>query len=136
MSAMIIAGLQLLIVIVARKVSLMKSMLTLPLLLLLLLLLVPNMIVMAEIVMMLIRVMMMTTMVLADAGHGRLDTFSADAYAQLFMVVAETMMTGRKRSSRKRRMVLVSTRAGAKCSASSGSVLVDLTATTTSWHRA
>ena len=118
MSAMIIAGLQLLIVIVARKVSLMKSMLTLPLLLLL----VPNMIVMAEIVMMLIRVMMMT-MVLADAGHGRLDTFSADAYAQLFMVVSETMMTG-------------STRAGAKCSASSGSVLVDLTATTTSWHRA
>ena len=117
---MIIAGLQLLIVIVARKVSLMKSMLTLPLLLLLL---VPNMIVMAEIVMMLIRVMMMTTMVLADAGHGRLDTFSADAYAQLFMVVSETMMTG-------------STRAGAKCSASSGSVLVDLTATTTSWHRA
>ena len=116
---MIIAGLQLLIVIVARKVSLMKSMLTLPLLLLL----VPNMIVMAEIVMMLIRVMMMTTMVLADAGHGRLDTFSADAYAQLFMVVSETMMTG-------------STRAGAKCSASSGSVLVDLTATTTSWHRA
>eukprot|EP00439_Symbiodinium_sp_Y106_P027132 s4438_g3.t1 len=115
---MIIAGLQLLIVIVARKVSLMKSMLTLPLLLL-----VPNMIVMAEIVMMLIRVMMMTTMVLADAGHGRLDTFSADAYAQLFMVVSETMMTG-------------STRAGAKCSASSGSVLVDLTATTTSWHRA
>ena len=62
----------------------------------------------AMVMMMMMMMMMMLTMVLT-----------------MLMVVAETMKTGRKWSSRLRRIVLVSTRARAKCTKPSGNVADD-----------